>query len=151
MLSKALTILATQGWEKATSTSSAHSSALQQLSVRFKVPLKQAKINISLLQEEWDEMVDHARQYLDLATQDNNMVWWKLFNSMSAKNWGNILGLIKLLFCLTMSSGHVERVFSQLKTNRRTCLGEDRLDSLFRIAATGPPLSDWDASPAVQL
>ena len=72
----------------------------------------------------------------------------------SAKNWGNILGLIELLFCLPMSNGHMERVFSQLKvikTNRRTCLGEDRLDSLLRIATTGPPLSDWDASPTVQL
>ena len=79
LLSHALTILATQGWEKAASTSSAHSSAIEQLSVRFKVPLEQANINISLLQEEWDEMADHARRYLDLVTQDNNTVWWKLF------------------------------------------------------------------------
>ena len=48
----------------------------------------------------------------------------------------------------------MEHVFSQLKvikTNRRTCLGEDRLDSLLCIATTGPPLSNWDATPAVQL
>ena len=85
LLSQALNILATQGWEKATCTSSPHSSAIEQLSIRFKVPLEQANINTSLLQEEWDKMTDYARQYLDLVTQDNNTVWWKLFNCTSAK------------------------------------------------------------------
>ena len=95
MRSQALTILATQGWEKAASAStlSVH-SAIQQLSMRFKIPLEQAKVNISLLQEEWDDMADHAMRYLDLVTQNNNTIWWKLFNSVSAKNWSNILGLI---------------------------------------------------------
>jgi hypothetical protein len=64
LLSQALTILATQGWEKVTSTSSTHASAIEQLSVRFRVPLEQAQINISLLHEEWEEMVDHARRYI---------------------------------------------------------------------------------------
>ena len=51
------------------------------------------------------------------------------------------------------SNGHVERVFSQLKvikTNRCACLGENQLDSLLRIA-TAPPLSQWDATRAVEL
>ena len=74
LLLQALTILATQGWEKATCTFSTHSSAIEQLSIRFKVPLEQANINTSLLQEEWDEMTHYARQYLDLVTQDNNTV-----------------------------------------------------------------------------
>ena len=53
-----------------------------------------------------------------------------------------------------MSNGHLERIFSQLKlikTNRCTGLGEDRLDSLLRVVTTGPPLSEWDTSGAVQL
>ena len=53
-----------------------------------------------------------------------------------------------------MSNGHIERVFSQLKvikTNRRACLGENRLDSLLRISTTAPPLSQWDATRAVEL
>lgn len=65
----------------------------------------------------------------------------------------NILSLVELLFCLPMSNGHVERVFSQLKilkTERRNCLGEDQLDALLRMAAHAPPLSKWDASGAVQ-
>ena len=61
--------------------------------------------------------------------------------------------LVELLFCLPMANGRVERIFSQLKlikTERRTCLGIDRLDSLLQIVADAPPLSKWDASGAVQ-
>lgn len=60
LLSHALTLLATQGREKDTSESFAH-PAIQALSMRFQIPLQQAQINISLLEEEWDDMVDHAR------------------------------------------------------------------------------------------
>ena len=95
-----------------------------------------------------------AKDYLNLATEENNVIWWKLFNSPSAKEWANILGLVEMLFCLPMSNGHLERVFSRsklIKTNRRNCLSEDRLDSLVRIATTGPPLAQWDVGNAVEL
>ena len=153
LLSQVLTILATQGWEKTTEASFAH-SAIEDLSSRYRGPLEHAKVDFSLLKEEWDDMLDYAKRYLDLVTRNANAVWWKLFNSTSAKNWGNILRLVELLFSLPMTNGHVERVFSQLKaikTNRRTCLGENRLDSLLRIVTTAPPLSHWDASHAVKL
>ena len=153
LLSQALTILAPQGWEKTTEVCFAH-SAIKELSPRYQVPLEQAKVDVPLLIEEWDDMLDHAKRYLDLVTKDAHTVWWKLFNCPNAKDWVNILGLVELLFSLPMSNGHVERVFSQLKvikTDRRTCLGENRLDSLLRIATTAPPLSQWDASRAVEL
>ena len=38
-----------------------------------------------------------------------------------------------------------------VKTNRRSCLGEDRLENLIRIQLEGPPLQQWDASRAVEL
>ena len=82
------------------------------------------------------------------------MISKQLFNSPASKDWPNVLGLVELLFSLPMSNGHLERVFSQLKlikTNRHTGLSENRLDSLLRIVTTGPPLSEWDASGAVQL
>ena len=47
-----------------------------------------------------------------------------------------------------------ERVFSQLKlikSSRRTCIGEDTLDYLIRVNVEGPPLSQWDASVALEL
>ena len=53
-----------------------------------------------------------------------------------------------------MANGRVERIFSSLKlikSNRRNCLSENRLDDLLRIAVDGPPLSQWDASGAIEL
>lgn len=38
-----------------------------------------------------------------------------------------------------------------IKTDRRSRLGEDRLDYLEHIAVDGPPLNQWDATDAVQL
>ena len=99
-------------------------------------------------------MLDYATHYLNISTEENSVIWWKLFNAPVSKEWSNILGLAELLFSLPMSNGHLERTFSQLKlitTNRHTGLGEGRLDSLLRTVTTGPPLSEWDASGAVQL
>jgi len=53
-----------------------------------------------------------------------------------------------------MANGRVERIFSSLKlikSDHRSSLGEDRLDDLLRIAVDAPPLSQWDASGAIQL
>ena len=64
-------------------------------------------------------------------------------NAVDAKKLRNILSLVEYLFCLPVANGHVERVFSQLKiikTERRTHLGEDRLESLLRIVADAPSL-----------
>lgn len=71
----------------------------------------------------------------------------------SSKNWTNILNLIELLFCLPMSNGHVERVFSTLKlikTDHRSCLNEQHLDDVVRIMVEGPSLSQWDSNRAIQ-
>ena len=62
--------------------------------------------------------------------------------------------VVELLFCLPVSNGHLESVFSQLKlvkSERRTGLGEDRLDQLVRISVETPALAQWDPSSAVEL
>ena len=153
MLRHTLNILAIQGWGRTDSPSFRY-PALKYLSERFETPLQQAQVDCALLQGEWDEIVEYANHYLDIVTEENNVIWWKLFNCPSSKDGTNILGLVELLFYLPMSNRHLERVFSQLKlikTDRRTSLNEDRLDSLLRIATTGPPLSQWDASGAFEL
>ena len=153
LLTDALTVLATQGWQKSEDASFAN-TALQSLSARFEVPLQKAKVDITLLEEEWEDMVEYAKRYLNLVQEDYQTIWWKLFNSVDSKKWTNVLSLVELLFCLPMANGHVERLFSSLKlvkTDRRSCLSEDHLDHLVRIKADGPPLAEWDASAAVQL
>ena len=99
-------------------------------------------------------MVGYGKQYLNLVREDYKVIRWKLFNAVDAKGWTNVLAIIKLLFCLPMANGRLERVFSQLKlikNDRRTCLKEDTLDQLVQINVEGPPLSDWDASGAFEL
>ena len=53
---------APQGWDKA--DASFAYGALDSLSTRFMVPLEKAKVNCSLLREEWYDMVDYAKRYL---------------------------------------------------------------------------------------
>ena len=98
--------------------------------------------------------MDYAKCYFKNSTEDSGVSWWNLFKSPSSKNWTNILGMAELLFSLPITNGHLKRVFSQLKvikTSRCTGLGENRLDSLLHIVTTGPPLSQWDSSGAIDL
>ena len=140
-LTHAVTLLATKGWERSDSTSFGY-EALDAICDRFQGPLENASVNCSLVQEEWDDMVDYAKKYLNLVQLDYKIIWWKLFNAVDATQWSNILPIIELLFCLPMANGHLERVFSQLKlvkNTRRTSIREDTLDQVLRINVDGPP------------
>ena len=151
VLTDALKILATHGWEKTTDASFGY-EAIHTLQQRFAIPLQEAGVNCALLQQEWDDVVFYAKQYINLVKDPYSVVWWKLFNSPDASKWENILTLVELTFAIPLSNGHVERCFSQLKltkTDRRTSLGEDRLDHLLRIRIEGPQFEQWDATSAV--
>ena len=111
VLSHALSLLATQGWEKPEYVGLI-AAALESLSSHFKVPLERSGVDCSVLQEEWDDMSDYAKRYLSLATEDYRTIWWKLFNAANASKWGNALSLVELLFCFPMANGRLERVFS---------------------------------------
>ena len=67
LLTYALIILAPKGWEKTEDAPFGY-EAFDSLSTRFKVPLEKAEVDCSVLQEEWDDMVDYARRYLNLVT-----------------------------------------------------------------------------------
>ena len=99
-------------------------------------------------------MVEYGKQYLNLVQEDYRVIRWKLFNAVDAKQCGNVLLVIELLFCLPMANGRLERVFSYLKlikNNRRTSLKDDTLDNLLHINVEDPALSNWDATRAVDL
>lgn len=149
LLTNILTVLATQGWEKSASDDFAD-AALSSIIEHFSVPLVKADFNVNEM-EEWKDLLD----YLNLTQESNRVIWWKLYNAACSKTkWFNILGLVELLFCMPLSNGTVERVFSSLKlvkSERRTSLSEDHLDDLVRISVDGPPLCKWDATKAVKL
>ena len=114
LLTHALTILATHGWERSESTAFGY-EALDSVCVRFLVPLENANVDCSLVMDEWDDLLDYAKRYLNLTQEDYTIIWWKIFSASDAKKWTNILSVVELLFCLSVSNGHLERVFSQLK------------------------------------
>ena len=90
---------------------------------------------------------------MNLTNEDYKCLWWKLFNSVDAGTWANILGLVELLFCLPVANGRVERMFSRLriiKPDSRTSLSKDRLDSLLRISE-GPSVDAWQVGRAIKL
>ena len=51
-------------------------------------------------------MVDYAKYYLNISTEENSVIWWKLFSAPVSMEWSNILGLAELVFSLPMSNGH---------------------------------------------
>ena len=65
ILTNALTILATHGWEKSESASFAY-SAIESIAKRFEVSLMNASIDLSLLKDEWEDMTAYAKRYLNL-------------------------------------------------------------------------------------
>ena len=60
LLIHSMTLLATNGWERSESPSFGY-AALDAVCVRFKVPLESASVDLTLVQEEWDDMVGYGR------------------------------------------------------------------------------------------
>ena len=82
------------------------------------------------------------------------LVWWKLYNCADTFKWSNILSLEELVFVIPLSNSHVERCSSQLKftkSDRISCLKQDRLDNLLRIMIERPPLDKWNSDKAIHL
>ncbi len=67
--------------------------AIECVSRKFSVPFEKANIDCSLLKEEWDDIVDYSKCYLNIAQEDYKTIWWKPYNSVDAQKWSNLLGL----------------------------------------------------------
>ena len=61
--------MATHGWERSRHTSFGY-EALDCISTRFLVPLENAGVDCSLLKQEWDDIVDIAKRYINLVEDD---------------------------------------------------------------------------------
>ena len=153
LLTNALKILATQGWNKPDGIDFA-SPNLDSLVQQFLILLNKADVDTSVIIEEWEDMVDYASSYLNIAEEDHQTIWYKLFNCPDSSKWKNVLAVVELLFCLPMANGRVGRTFSVMKvikTDYHNCLEENHLDNLTRITIDGSPLLQWNPSQAVTL
>ena len=94
LLTLVLTVLVTNGPERNEDTSLGH-DALHALTTKFSVPLQNASVECSVIVDEWDVMVDYAKQYLDLVREDYKAICMvEPFSSADAKYW-NILKHVK--------------------------------------------------------
>ena len=81
-------------------------------------------------------------------------VWKRIFTSSRKEEWNMVLLLVELLLSIPISNAKVERMFSlmnRVKTDSRAALSEHTLKNLIRIRMEGPPLEEFDPTPAIQL
>ena len=62
-------------------------------------------MNCSLLREEWSEMVDYAKRYLNLVQVEYQVLWWKLFNAVDAQKLTNVLSLVESQWPMVLLRG----------------------------------------------
>jgi len=128
-------------------------AAVELIATTFEEPLAAVDVGLLLLQDEVKEVVEYARNYLSIESEEYHKVWYKLLVSPDADRWKNVLLLCELCFSLPFSNGSVEQMFSALKlikTDRRTRLQHDTLSDLLEIQVEGPPLGSFSPKSAVE-
>ena len=93
--------LATNEWEQQEDTNFGYSTK-DNLCEHFRTPPYNVQVDLSQMQEKWDDMIEYTTIYLD---EDYKVISWKSFNCADAKKWSNVLALTELIFCLPMANG----------------------------------------------
>ena len=68
-----MTVLATHGWDR-DGDDSFTDVAVTTLGSKFTLPLQKAGIDTSLLLEEWKDMVDYSKRYLNLVQEPYQVI-----------------------------------------------------------------------------
>lgn len=66
-----------------------------------------------------EDITDYAKRYLNLALKNYTVIWWKHFNVVDYSKLQNILTIVEVLFCLRLTNDSLEKLFSQLKSDRQ--------------------------------
>lgn len=156
----AATILNCEGWERKNEDGEEDvefaDNYVSALFDHFREPLLKAGLDVALnsLLEQWHDLVTYTKRYLDPSRTHYLRVWKKIFDSSLRDRWNMVLLLVELLLSIPISNAKVERMFSlmnHVKTDFRASLTENTLNNLIRIRMEGPPLEEFDPTPAIQL
>ena len=157
MLRAILAFLDTQNWrivdEEGDSLADIR-SAVEVITTHFRVPLEAKEVDLCSIQDEVEEAVQYARNFLNVSQNTHRKVWYQLHTVPDSSKWPSVLELSKLLFSLPFSNAHVETAFSTLKvikTEWRTNLKKQTLSDLLEIKVEGPPLAEFSPNEAVKL
>ena len=156
----AATILNCEGWERKNENGEEDvefaDNYVAALFDHFREPLLKAGLDVALnsLLEQWHDLVAYATRYLDPSRTHYLRVWKRIFDSSRKDRWNMVLLLVELLLSIPISNAKVERLFllmNRVKTDFRASLSENTLNNLIRIQMEGPPLEEFDPTPAIQL
>ena len=157
MLRAILAFLDTQNWQLAGEDVDGLDdirAAVEVIVAHFRVPLEAKNVSLCSIQDEVEEAVQYARNFLSVSQDTHKKIWYQLHTVPDSSKWPNVLQLSELLFSLPFSNAHVERIFSTLKvikTERRTQLKRQTLSDLLEIQVEGPPLAEFSPNEAVKL
>ena len=159
LLRSLLVLMETQSWQSrggddgSTAVSDVKEAAEYIVSI-FCEPLESRGVCILSIQDELDEAVEYAQQYLAIGKEKYTHIWYKLHTSPNADRWPNLLLLSELLFSLPFTTSRVEQMFSivkNIKTKRRSSLHTSTLCDLLELNIEGPSLSQFSADAAVDM
>ena len=159
LLRSLLVLMETQSWQPrdeddgSKAVSDVKEAAEHIVSI-FRKPLESRGVCIPSIQDELEEAVEYAQQYLAIGREKYTHIWYKLHTSPNAQRWPNLLLLCELLFSLPFTTSRVEQMFSivkNVKTKRRNCLHISTLCDLLELNIEGPSLSQFSADAAVDL
>ena len=120
----------------------------------FRHPLEAKGASISSFNDELEEIVSFARNYLNIEQENYKTIWYKLHTTYESKKWPSVLLLCNALFSLPFTTAAVESAFSKLKvikTDRRCSLQTSTLDDLLEVNLEGPAIKDFSSASAVEL
>ena len=97
--------------------------------------------------DEFHDILFYATQFISMSSTNYQTVWWKVFHCPNAANWSNALKHVQLLFCLPVSNGKLERVFSILKNikHKQSSLSNELLDDLLAVNVDHVNIEDFNA------
>ena len=109
---------------------------------RFEQPLKNAGFETADVFEEWHDLIFYAIVFLNCSSTNYLRTWHCIFSSEKCKiEFKNILLVVKLVFCLPVSTVKLERSFSMPKHIKRDsccprCQSSRKFDENFTRGTT---------------
>ena len=127
------------------------SKEIMRLTRRFQPILERTGCKISAIQDQWISpkiMVNGQFRKLDYGS-----LWETLLTKVPYKDdFKDVLHLVELVLVLPISATQCERAVSsqnRIKSSTRATLSVSVLEDLIRLSSEGPPVAEFDPTPAV--
>lgn len=127
------------------------SEEIRHLTRRFQPILERAGCKISSIQDQWISlkiMVNGQLRKLNYGS-----LWETLLTKVPYKDdFKDVLHLVELVLVLPISAAQCERAVSaqnRIKSSTRATLSVSVLEDLIRLSSEGPPVAEFDPTPAV--